>query len=67
MPERRPLRAIPVPAGMDPEQRIKLAEEAGTRERDLQARLAEVEQERDRLAAEVGRWVALPWWRRLFA
>ena len=24
IPERRPLRAIPVPAGMDPEQRIKL-------------------------------------------
>ena len=27
MPERRPVRAIPVPAGMDPEQRVKLAVE----------------------------------------
>ena len=25
MPERRPLHALPIPAGMDPEQRMKLA------------------------------------------
>ena len=51
---------------MDPEQRVKHAEEATERGR-LQAALDQAEQERDRLAAEVGRWVTLPWWRRLFA
>ena len=33
----------------------------------MQAALERAEQERDRLAGEVGRWVGLPWWRRLFA
>ena len=59
-------RTFPVPASMDSEQRIKLAEEAA--ECDwLQAALDQAVHERDRLVAEVGRWVALPWWPRLFA
>ena len=33
----------------------------------MQAALKRAEQERDRLAGEVSRWVGLPWWRRLFA
>ena len=33
----------------------------------MQAALERTEQERDRLAGEVSRWVGLPWWRRLFA
>ena len=44
----------------------RIAEEAAERGR-LQAALDQAEQERDRLAAEVRRWVALPWWQRLFA
>ena len=60
MPSCRPLRAIPVPAGMDPEQRIKLAvepaEQAMTYMKDQPTRLASLDRERDRadrLAAEV--------------
>jgi len=43
-----------------------LAELNAMRDR-MQAALERTEQERDRLAGEVGRWVGLPWWRRLFA
>ena len=44
----------------------RIAEEAAKRGR-LQAALERAEREHDRLAGEVGRWVGLPWWRRLFA